>query len=251
MISKTNRYLKTQLQESVLVLELNYLLFLENETYHYKEELINLIDKIAENTDIDVLIIRNDHPDFSMQKYKEKWKSFYNGAHWENNILRVFRTFDELFIKLKSLKKTVISVNTKPVNASIFNFSMVADLRIVSNQFYVDNDNEFMLNIPKGGAIYNASKISFRNPIKLLFLLDKITSDTLYKRQLVDKVYAEPITDKVRAIAARLKSFDNIEFEAVKILEHKNVDTFEKALQQENEFLLSCIRKKINQKKEN
>jgi hypothetical protein len=127
---------------------------------------------------------------------------------------------------------------------------MVADLRIVSKQFYVDNDNEFMLNIPKGGAIYNESKISFRNPVKLLFLLDKIKSEALYKRQLVDKVFDEPINNAVMAIAERLSGFDYIEFEAVKILEYKKVESFEKALQQENEFLLSCIRTKINQKKE-
>ena len=250
MPNTTNRYFKTQFHESVVVLELNYLILLEDETYHHKEAFINFIDEIAENKTIDVLIISNDHPDFSMQTYKEKWRSFYEGANWESHILRVFRTFDELFIKIKSLKKTVISVNTKPVNAAILNFSMVADLRVVSKQFYVDNDNAFMVNIPKGGAIYNESKISFRNPIKLLFLLDKIKSETLYKRQLVDKVYDPPMTDKVLAIAERLRSFDYIEFEAVKILEHKKVDTFEKALQQENEFLLSCIRTNINHKKE-
>lgn len=251
MVNTINKYCKIQYHESVVELEINYLILLENESYNHKEELFNFIDKIAENKDVDVMIISNNHPDFSMREYKEKWKSFYEGVHWESNILRVFRTFDELYIKIKSLKKTVISVNIKAVNASIFNFSMVADLRIVSKQFYVDNDNEFMLNIPKGGAIYNESKISFRNPIKLLFLLNKIKSEALYKRQLVDKVFDEPINNAIMAIAERLSGFDYIEFEAVKILEHKKAESFEKALQQENEFLLSCIRTKINQKKEN
>ncbi len=249
MSNNIDKYFGIQYLDSIAELTLNYQILLENETYSHKEDLLKLIDEIENNTAIHVLIIRNDHPDFSMDKYREKWNSFYGGIHWESNILRVFRTFDELFLKIKSLKKTVMSVNVKPINAAIFNFSMAADLRIISKYFCVDNKNECMVNIPKGGAIYNVSKISFRNPIKLLFLFDEIKADTLYKRQLVDKVYDDNINEKVKAIANRLSSFDYIEFESVKILEHNKANDFERALQQENEFLLSCIRTRINQDK--
>ncbi|RKD90358.1 hypothetical protein [Mangrovibacterium diazotrophicum] len=247
MTNITDRYFNVQFLDSVVLLDLNYLIFLENETYDHKENLISLIDEIAADKAVKVLIINNDHPDFSLQRFKEKWGHFSQSTDWESNILRVFRTYNELFLKLKSLKKTVVSVLKKTVNVMILNFSMVADLRVVHEQFYVTNDNEFMLNIPKGGAIYNESKLSFRNPIKLLFLYDSISSGALYRRQLVDIVCTGPMMDEVMAIAERLQQFDYIEFEAVKILEQKKMDTFEQALQQENEFLLSCIRTKINQ----
>lgn len=243
----TDRYFNVQFLDSVVLLDLNYQIFLENETYDHKENLLNLIDEIAANKAIKVLIVSNDHPDFSLEQFKQKWSHFYQSTDWESNMLRVFRTYNELFLKLKSLKKTVVSLLNKTANVMLLNFSMVADLRVVSEQFYVSNDNEFMLNIPKGGAIYNESKLSFRNPIKLLFLYDRISSGALYRRQLVDIVCTEPMQDEVMAIANRLSQYDYIEFEAVKILEHKKMDTFEQALQQENEFLLSCIRTKINQ----
>ncbi len=244
-----DKYFNIKYLDTVAELTLNYQILLENESYSHKENLLQLIDEIETNKAIRVLVIRNDHPDFSMDKYREKWKSFYEGIHWESNILRVFRTFDELFLKIKSLKKTVMSVSIKPINAAIFNFSMASDLRIISKHFCVDNNNECMVNIPKGGAIYNVSKISFRNPVKLLFLFDEIKADTLYKRQLVDKVYDDNINEKVMSVAKRLSSFDYIEFESVKILEHNKINDFERALQQENEFLLSCVRTRINQSK--
>lgn len=245
MTNTTDKYFNIRCHKSSVLLELDYMIFLENETYAHKEKLEAIFDQIEKNTAIDVLIISNNHTNFSLDKYKEKWNSFYKGAYWEDNILRVFRTYDELFIKIKSLKKAIIFMNNKTVNTMLFNFSMAADLRIISNDFVINNNNKNMVNIPKGGHLLNKS--IYKNPFKLIFLLKEIKADTLYKRQLVDRVEYNDLEEEVLNIADHLATFDYIEFETIKILDHKRLNKIERKLQKENEFLLSCIRTKINQ----
>ncbi|WP_111709819.1 Clp protease/crotonase-like domain-containing protein [Lutibacter citreus] len=245
MTNTTDKYFNIRYHKSSVILELDYMIFLENETYSHKEKLKTILDEIEKSREIDIVIISNNHTNFSLEKYKEKWDAFYKGAYWEDNILRVFRTYDELFIKIKSLKKAIVFMSNKTVNTMLFNFSMSADLRFISNDFVINNNNKNMVNIPKGGHILN--KYIYKNPFKLIFLLKEIKPDTLYKRQLVDRVYSNNLEEKVLTIADHLATFDYIEMETIKILDHKRLNKIEHKLQKENEFLLSCIRTKINQ----
>lgn len=247
MLNITDKYFNTQLQKSVVLLQVNFMILLENETYAHKDNLIDFLDEIGKDRHVDVLIVSDDHQDYSLDKYREKWTKLYENEHFESNILRVFRTFDELYVKIKGLKKTIISINKNPMNATLFNFSMVADLRFVGDGFFVDNNNINMANIPKGGAIYTESILKLKNPFKLLFLLDKIDVEELYSRQLIDRVIEGDLLEEAMKVAHELSGFDYIELETVKILDHKRLKIIERALQQENEFLISCIRTKINQ----
>lgn len=244
----TNKYFNIKQHNTSILLELDYMIFLENESYTHKEELVSYLDKIGQDNTIDVLIISNNHANYSLEKYTEKWNTFYNSLHWENNILRVFRTYDELFMKIKSLKKSIIFMNSKAVNLLLFNFSLAADLRCISRDFSIINNKQNMVNVPKGGYAHLNSVSAFRNPFKLLFLLEEIKADTLYKRQLVDRVYTNELEIEVLKIADHLATFDYIELETVKIYDHNRLPKIEIELQKENEFLLSCIRTKINQK---
>lgn len=246
MTNTMDTYFTIHKYNSTIIIELDYLIFLENESYSHKEKLKFALDEIEEDKTINVLVISNDHPNFSMKTYQEKWNSFYSGTHWESNILRVFRTYDELFLKIKSLRKAIIFMNNKAINSMLFNFSMLADLRCVSDDFVVENNNNNMLNIPKGGILFSNSNSAYRNPFKLLFLLTEIKADTLYKRQLIDRVYSDKLKSEVLKIADHLATFDYSELYTIKVLDYNKLNVMERKLQHENEFLLSCIRTKIN-----
>lgn len=250
MTKIVDKYFNIERSNSSVILELNYMIFLENESYSHKEKLRTTLDDLEKDSGVDVIIISNNHPDFSMDNYRAKWNSFYEGAHWESNILRVFRTYDELFIKVKSLKKSILFMSSKAVNSMLFNFSMVGDLRFISSRFVVDNSNQNMVNIPKGGSLFNNSSSTYRNPFKLMFLLKEIEAETLYKRQLVDRVYEYGLKTEVLQVADHLSTFDYIELDTIKIVAHNRLSDTESRLQKENEFLLSCIRTKINQQRE-
>jgi len=247
MTNTMDKYFNIRYHKSAVILELDCMIFLENESYSHKENLEHVLDKIEHDTSIDVLIISNNHPNYSLKKYSEKWNFFYEGTQWESNILRVLRTYDELFLKIKSLKKTVISMNSKSVNFLLFSFSMVADLRCVSNDVIIDNNKRNLVNIPKGAVMFSELDISFNNPFKLMFLLNEISADSLYKRQLIDRVYFDDLESEVLKIAEHLSTFDYIDLEPVKISIHKKLNILEDILQKENKYLLACIRTKINQ----
>lgn len=248
MINTTDKYFNIRCQNSSVILELDYMIFLENESYSHKEKLEEILLNIENDSAIDVVIFSNKHINYTLEKFKEKWNGFYNGAHWESNILRVFRTYDELFMKIKALKKAIIFINTKTVNSMLFNFSMVGDLRFISDDFIIDNNNENMVNIPKGASIFGNASSTYKNPFKLMFLLTKIEASTLNKRQLIDEVCTlENIEAEALKVADHLATFDYIELETIKIVEHNRMSSTESKLQKENEFLLSCIRTKINQ----
>ena len=246
---ETNTYFNVDINGPIATLQLDYNLILENTTYKHKQLFLDSLDKISQDESIKTLIISNDHPGYSLELFRKKWDDFYNNDDFEHNILRAFRTFDELYLKIKSLKKAIISVNIKPENVMLFNFSLAADLRIIQKDFIIDNDNTNMGNISKGGVLFSSTEFPFKNPFKLLFLLKEITAETLYKRQLVDRVYKNNIRKEVFKIAEHLSSFDYIELETLKMSDHERLNAVERLFQQENEFLLSCIRIKHNRDK--
>ncbi|PCH71348.1 MAG: hypothetical protein COC06_01560 [Bacteroidales bacterium] len=246
-VNINDKYFHFELKDRVMILYLNSCLFLEKESFTHRNQLLEFLDKINKNDTIKILVISNDHPNFFLNNYKNKWNTIYESEDFEGNILRVFRTYNQILLKLKSMQKVILSVHVRPINAMLLNFSMAADLRFVSRDFYVDNDNNNMVNIPKGGATFIESSLMYVNPVKMLFQSDKLFPTDLYKKHIVDEIFNhEEIMERVLTIATRYSKFDYVEFEAVKIMKYSRLKRLDLALQKENDYLLTCIRKKKN-----
>ncbi|PKQ65022.1 hypothetical protein BZG02_04080 [Labilibaculum filiforme] len=242
-----NKYFHSELNDKTLVLYMNYCVFLEQETFKYRDQLLDFLDEVNKSDSVKVLVISNDHSDFNLENYKEKWNALYESKNYEGNILRVFRTYNQLLLKIKSIQKIVFSVNSKLANTMLFCLSMAADLRFVSRDFYIDNDNHNFVNIPKGGAIFIESSLMYVNPVKMLFLSDKVFSQDLYEKHIVDEIFnQEELMERILTIATRYSKFDYIELESVKMIEQSRSNKLELILQKENDYLLTCIRKKKN-----
>jgi enoyl-CoA hydratase/carnithine racemase len=223
-------------------------MLIENNTFEFRDKIIELFDKFKDDNLIKVLIISSQHTDFSLKKFKKTWNSFFEKKDYEDSILRIFRIYDQILLKIKSLNKVVISMDSKCLNPMLFNFGMAADVRIISNDFYIDNDNTNMINIPKGGVVYSGDSIkTYINHVKLLFFSDKLISAELIGNNLVDKVvFSEDLKNKTLELAKRLENIDYSEIAAVKAMTPRRLRKLELVLQSENEFLMSCIRKRIN-----
>ncbi len=247
-INLSNPYYKIGTENGIAQIQLNYCLFLESKTYEYRNELLSELDRLSEDNEVKVIIVSNDHPEFSLEKYNELWNAFFSDKDFKDDVLRAFRIFDQLVIKLYTLKKVIISMISAPLNSMLFNFNLIADVRVVTNEFYLDNNNEMMVNIPKGGIMYDQFKVANINPVKLLFLSDKVFYQHLLSNNLVDKVFSqEELVERVYALAERLKNINYAEIEAAKMTKSiDNLEEFEKLLQKENAFLISCIREKLN-----
>ena len=250
-IEINNKYFHSEHKDRITILHIDFSLFLESESFDHRNALLGYLDSIDKHNEVKTLVINNDHPNFSLAEYKDKWDSIYQSDDYEANILRIFRTFNQVFLKLKSMQKVTIAVYTKPTNAMLFSFSMCTDLRFVSLDFYIDNDNHNFVNIPKGGAAFIASNLIYVNPVKMLFQADKVYPTDLYKKHIVDETCnQEALMNRAITVATRYSKFDYIELESVKIVEHKRIKNLDIALQEENEYLLTCIRKKKNSKGE-
>lgn len=246
-VELNNKYFHSELKDKALVLCVNYCVFLEQETFKYRDELLGFLDEINNSDLVKVLVISNDHSDFNLENYKEKWNTIYESKDYEANILRVFRTYNQLLLKIKSMQKIVFSVNSKLANTMLFSLSMAADLRFVSRDFYIDNDNHNFVNIPKGGAIFIESSLMYLNPVKMLFLTDKVFPQDLLAKHVIDEVFnQEELMDRVLTVAKRYSQFDYIELESVKSIEQSRSNKLDLILQKENDYLLTCIRKKKN-----
>lgn len=243
-----NPYCIAKKEGSVFIMRLNFCLFLESKTYEYRDQILEILDEVAKDHEIKSVVISNDHPDYSLELYTEKWQSFFTAKNYEESVLRSFRTVDLLVLKLFALKKVVISMLSNPVNAMLFNFNLIADLRIVSKVFYIDNNNVDMVNIPKGGAMAKHLMIGNANPINAYFLSDKIFPEMLLQHSGVDRVFnPEELEERTTSLAQRFNEVDYAEIEAAKMNRSTgNLETFEVQLQKENTFLLSCIREKLN-----
>ncbi|GEM_PF-2467508 len=242
-----SKYFYSEQNERIMVLHLDCNLILEQETFDHRSQLLEFLDEVNDSEEIKTLVISNNHPNFSLEKYKEKWNALYEANGYEGNILRIFRTFNQLLLKIKSMHMVVFSVYSKPVNTMLFSLSMASDLRIVSRDFYIDNDNYNFVNIPKGGATFVESSLMYVNPIKILFQNDKVHSSDLLQKHIADEaIDQEDIKERVFNLAMRYSKFDYVEFEAVKMIEQSRMKKLDMYLQKENDFLLSCIRKRKN-----
>ncbi len=248
MTTYTNTYYKIDQENDIVYLRLNYCLFLEDKTFEYRDALLATLDDLSKYNHIKVLVIDNNHPDFSLENYKQRWNAIIKSKDFEDKILRAFRVFDQLVIKLYRLKKVVVSMLSKPLNSMLFNFNLIADVRLITNEFYLDNDNDNMVNIPKGGIMFNQFRVANVNPVKMLFLSDKVFHQTLSSNNFVDKVfYGEEFEERTRSLIERLKILSYAEIEAAKMAKSiDNLEEFENLLQRENAFLLTCIREKLN-----
>lgn len=249
-INKNDRFLNIELHGKTVILYINYCLLLENKTYEYRDEIIEYFDKLNNDDDVKVVVISNNHPDYSLAKFKQIWDYLFDSEDYEGSILRVFRIYDQVLLKIKSLNKIIISMDYKCTNSMMFNFGILADIRIISNDFHIDNDNTNMINIPKGGSVYSESSIKTSiNPVKLMFLREKLFSPELLENKLIDKViYNKDLKQKTLEIAKKFESIDYSELEAVKAMIPRKMRKLELTLQSENEFLMSCIRKRKNKK---
>ncbi len=232
----------------VMYLRLNFCLFLEGKTFEYRDGLLSVLDDLSSYNQVKVLVVSNDHPDFSLEKYAELWNEIVKSKDYEDKILRAFRVFDQLVVRLYSLKKVVVSMLSEPVNSMLFNFNLIADVRVISNEFYLDNNNNNMVNVPKGGIMFDQFRVANINPVKMLFLSDKVFHQTLSGNNFVDKVYAqEELVERTMTLIERLKSLNYSEIEAAKMAKSiDNLEEFETLLQKENKFLLKCIREKLH-----
>ena len=244
-----NPYCQSEQKGGILLLRLNYCLFLESKTYEYRDALIDMLDKVSKDETIKSVVISNDHPDFSLESYQKVWHAFFEDKNYEEKVLRSFRVFDLLVLKLYALKKVVVSMLVQPMNAFLFNFSFIADLRIVSKDFYLDNDNVDMVNIPKGSTMHKQFINATINPVNVYFLSDKIFPDVLSKHNMVDRVFnPEELNERTESLVQRFEEVHYAEIEAAKMAKSAdNLEGFENLLQQENTFLLSCIREKFNE----
>lgn len=243
-----NKFLNVEPCGNTIMLGINPCLFIEQNTYEYRDALIEILDKISEDKSIKVVVVSNQFDDESYNVYKKKWNEIFESEDYEDSILRIFRILDQVLLKIVSLEKLVISMNSGYTIPMFFNFMMAADLRIVSDQFYVDNNNIDMINISKGGVLFNESLIHISlNPIKLLFLSDRIYSVALLKNNFVDELFfSEDLKNKTLEIAKHFETINYSEIEAVKAMNKKRIRKIELSLQLENQFLMTCIRKTIN-----
>ncbi len=243
-----NKYYNVEQADEAVHLQINFCLLLEDKTFQYRDELMETFDLIAKDDTCKVVVIANNHPDYNIKAYAEKWNSFFREENYQDKILRSFRLFDQLISKLYALKKIVVTSFSEAVPAMLFNFSLIADLRLISKEFYIDNHNANMLNIPKGNVMLRQFQMAVVNPVNLYFLTDKVFPEALQKYNLVDKVFnAEELKERTDALIKRFEIVNYAEIEAAKMF--KSVDeqeSFENQLQQENTYLLSCIREKIN-----
>jgi len=248
-LNKTNRFLNIEIHGNTVILYINYCLLLENKTYEYRDEIIEYFHKLNNDDAVKVVVISNDHKFYSLGNFRQMWDTLSKSKDCEDSLLRIFRIYNQLFLQIKSLNKVIISMNSKSFNPMLFNFSMSADIKIISNDFHVDNNNINMMNIPKGGCIYSESfNNSYINPVKLMFLKEKVFSTELMECKIIDQVFhSEDLKNKTLAIAKRLENIDYSEIEAVKALFPRKLRKLELVLQSENEFLMSCIRKRRNQ----
>jgi len=248
-LNEENRFLNIEVHGNTVILYINYCLLLENKTYEYRDEIIEYFDKLNYDDSVKVIVISNDHPFYSLGNFRQIWDSLFKSKNCEDSILRIFRIYNQLLLQIKSLNKVIISMNSKSFNPMLFNFSMSADIRIISNDFHIDNNNINMLNIPKGGCIYSESFINTNiNPVKLIFLREKLFSTELMECKIVDQVFhSEDLKNRTFELAKRFENIDYSEIEAVKALLPRRLRKLELVLQSENEFLMSCIRKRKNQ----
>ena len=154
-----------------------------------RDALIDYLNLVSENAAIKIVVLLNSNESTGYEKYSEFYQMVGDRKIGENDVWRMFRTFDSLIKKILESPKFFISAAKGKLYPQIINMSLACDYRIIAENTTIQNVYLDFGLAPKGGGVYFLKKrLGHCKAFELLLSEEEITAKDALELGVVNKV---------------------------------------------------------------
>ena len=171
-----------------------------------KETLLHYLERIADNKDINVLLIKGASEKMDRATYIGYYQKMINSDVNMLPLARMYNAVNQFILQLADLNKMVIHADSGNTILLHMNVSLACDYRIVADNTIYQNPNIELGVVPKGGSVYFLSKmLGTAATAKLLLSGEDFTAAQAHQLGIVDKVV--PLKDLGRIALETAQSY--------------------------------------------
>lgn len=182
-------FFKAKVHDQVCTVELINCSMLTSTDLRCRNEMVQLLDHIANIRTIKVMIMMSHHSASCCEDYVAFYDRVYQSKIKEGDLLRACRSLDQVMLKIVGSPKFIIGVNSGKLFPEAFSWDLACDYRIISNDTTFQNACLDYDLVPKGGVVYFLEKcIGHSAAVKWLLRDVPLRSDQALSMGLVDRV---------------------------------------------------------------
>lgn len=245
-------YFSTRMEGNVLIFQSKGDLIENSTLFECRDRILEYFDYIEQSDEVKVILMK-DMPSFSQEMQYQKFiKSIIEDDFNETLLLKMCRAFDQFILRILSLKKIIISLDSTEMIPLLFNVRLACDFRFITPEVSMINLPLTLNLIPKGGSFELLRARGVKgNLLKPLLLKDKLTSDELLDLKMVDFISpASTIEADALEVAHKISKNSSICLAGMKQLNNSSLIHLEQFFREENKLLVSCLRAMKNEGKE-
>lgn len=190
-------YYTTEIVEQVIILRLKQCLFLRSIEIKAKQKFLNLLNEIAEDPKIRVVLIIGEQTTQSVDHYSKLCDAEHCKGDYGLEFYRFQNAVSDITLKIAHLDKFVIYADHRKEIPLFLNLAFACDFRIFQNEFNFYNPYLDSNLAPRGGEVFFISRILGYKKTMDLFLLGKnCNAEDALRVGLVDAVAAKEDLEK-------------------------------------------------------
>lgn len=208
-----------------------------------RDRVIDYLDLVSKSKQIKVLVIYGSPEKRSCDEYFEFYRSVSKSELGLEAIQRMYNVINQIILKLITLDKIVIHVNSGNIISSFLNISLACDYRIIADSSVFMNPCIELGLLPKGGgAFFLPRMIGSGKALEVLLSERDIDAYEALELGIVNKIV--PLDDleaKAFETATYFRKIPSTSLTGIKRLLNYSLKELKDYLEYENEELLKVI----------
>lgn len=175
--------------DDIAWIELKGNILLQSTNLQCRDELIDYLDLVTENTAVKIVAIFNSNESTGYERDAEFYQMVGDRKIGESDVWRTLRTFDSLIKKILESPKFFITAAHGKLYPQILSVSLACDYRIITDNTTIQNTYLNFGLAPKGGGAYFLKKrLGHCKAFELLLSEKEITAKDALELGVVNKV---------------------------------------------------------------
>jgi len=208
-----------------------------------RDAVLDYFDLVSSSDAIQVVVLLNQSKRSPRETYCEFYKMIFSTQYWVNSLFKMYRTFDQIILRIVESDKFFISADNGNIIPQIFNVSLACDYRIIANDAVFENAPLELGPMPKGGGAFFLSRLLGSVKTYDLLLSDReVRADEALNLGIVNQVVSY---DDLEAVALATAQYyaekPATSLSGIKRIVNYTAKDLKKYLEFENEQLLRTM----------
>lgn len=226
-----------------IILSLNKNLLIRSTDLTARDRVLDFFDNIAKSDSIKVVVIVSSPEKSGSEEYIDFYRKVLQSQLDRLAVHKMLNVFNQVILKIVSLNKVVVHINSGLAIPLFLNISLACDYRIVADNTLFQKPYLKLGMVPTGGGAFFLSRILSRSKAFAILLSDRdITAHEALKLGIVDKIVpVEKLEEAGLEMARHLARKPASTLTAVKKLLNYSLTDLKGYLDFENQEILKII----------